>query len=112
MSILTPYRNTRFEGWIRIITDPFANARGFTLFHREFRIVGYDPVDDVMEDLKGNRQPGKFWVVKADEVYRVAPEMKRFPIRMEPWFFPVEFCEPFPRPYYYLGTPVLQKTDL
>jgi hypothetical protein len=104
--MLDCYKGTRFEGWIRVLVDPFDKLRGFSLKDREFRIMGYEPVQDVMEDMGGNRQPGKFWVVKAEEVYRIAPELKRFPIRMEPWFFPVEFCECFVRPYYYVGTPV------
>lgn len=100
------YKNTRFEVWIKILVDPHDKQRGFSLQGRELRVIGYEPVKDEMEDLRGNRMEGTFWVVEAKEVYRVIPELKRFKINMKPWFFPVEFCESFVRPDYYLKTQV------
>ena len=100
------YQGSRFEVWIKVIADPHDLARGFSILGREMRVIGYEPVQDTMEDLKGGRQEGTFWVVDYPEVYRVIPELKRFQIRKKPWFFPVEFCDSFVRPDYYLKTPI------
>lgn len=105
-----PYRKSHLVAWVRIMVDPHAQFRGFSIERRELRVMGYDPIQDEMEDLSGNRQPGKFWVVAAIEVYRVIPELRRFKIRNEPWFFPVEFCESFVRPWDYLEGKVIEHT--
>ena len=96
------YKGSRFEIWIKLRADPHDLTRGFSIEGRELKTMVYEPVKNVMEDMQGHTQPGTFWVVSADEVYRVIPEMKKFPIRMEPWFFPIEFCEAFPRPKGFL----------
>lgn len=97
------YKGTRFQVWIRLRADPHDMARGFSIQGRELRCMEYEPVNSVMEDLQGHTQPGTFWVVHAEEVYRVIPELKRFKINLEPWFFPVEFCEAFLRPKDFLN---------
>ena len=102
------YKGTRFEVWILLKEDPFELARGFSIKGRELRCMEYEPVHDVMQDMQGHTQPGTFWVVKAEEVYRVIPEMKRFPIQMKPWFFPFEFCQTFIRPKNYLQGKVVE----
>lgn len=83
--------------------------RGFSILGREVRVVGYAPVNDVMQDFAGAQMPGKFWVVRAEETYRVIPELKRFPLNSKDWFFPFEFCESFIRPDYYLDAKVIEK---
>jgi hypothetical protein len=103
------YKGTRFDVWIKIIVDPHAPMRGFSILGREMRVVGYSPVDDVMEDFDGNQMPGKFWVVRAEEIYRVIPELKRYPRNTKDWFLPFEFCETFVRPNYYLDAKVIEK---
>ena len=96
------YAGTRFVVWIRVIVD-LANAeRGFSILGRELRVQGYEPVTDQMVDLKGNRQPGRFWVVEEKEVMRAIPELRRW-AQGKAWFFPVEFCDSFVRPYDYLN---------
>jgi hypothetical protein len=97
------YQGSRFVVWIRIKTDPHDQFRGFSIMDRELRVEGYEPVRDEMEDLKGNFMAGTFWVVEPAEVYRAIPELKRFKIYDRSWFFPVEFCEAFVRPYDYLS---------
>lgn len=99
------YAGTRFVVWIRVIVDLHNAQRGFSILGRELRAEGYEPVRDEMIDLKGNRQAGRFWVVKEDEVMRAIPELKRF-AQGKSWFFPVEFCDSFVRPYDYLDYPV------
>jgi hypothetical protein len=94
--------------WIIIRTDPHTNFRGFSILNRELRVKGYEPVYGTMEDLRGTHMNGKFWAVEASEVYRVIPELKRFPIRDEVWFFPFEFCDSLVRPDYYINGKVVE----
>lgn len=112
MDVYKQFRNSRMEVWIKIIADPHAKTRGFSILGRELRVLGYEPVHDTMEDFRGNRMPGKFWVVRASEVYRVIPEMGKFPIRDEAWFFPFEFCDSLIRPDYYLTSKIVEHTWL
>ena len=88
--------------WIKIAADPHAKLRGFSILGRELRVQGYEPIYGTMEDFRGSQMHGKFWVVEASEVYRVIPEMQKFSIREEVWFFPFEFCDSLVRPDYYL----------
>jgi hypothetical protein len=108
---LAQYQGSRFVIWIRLKVDPHANLRGFSILDRELRVEGYEPVNDTMQDLRGETMQGKFWVVKEDEVYRVIPELLRFQKYGKAWLFPVEFCDPFVRPYNYLSFKV-KETDL
>ena len=104
---MNPYEGTHLATWIKISADPHAKFRGFSIINRELKVLGYDPVEDVMVDLRGETMRGRFWVVEAKEVYRVIPEMKRFTIETKPWFFPVEFCSAFFRPIYYQDKKVI-----
>jgi hypothetical protein len=107
MDLYKHFNRTRMVVWIRISADPHAKARGFSIENRELRVKGYEPIFGTMEDFRGSTMPGKFWVVEASEVYRVIPEMRKFPIREEAWFFPFEFCDSFVRPDYYLSTKIV-----
>lgn len=98
------YGNSMFVVWIRIKADPHVVYRGFSILNRELRVVGYEPVDDVMKDFNGNTMRGTFWVVKEEEVFRAIPELKRY-AQSNSWFFPFEFCESFIRPRDYLDYP-------
>lgn len=100
------YSGTRFVVWIRVHTDPHVKMRGFSILDKELRVEGYSPVQDRMQDLRGQQMDGKFWVVPEAEVYRVIPELKRFPVQGKAWFFPIEFCESFVRPYDYLNSKI------
>lgn len=93
--------------WIQITVDPHERYRGFSILNRELRCLGFEPVVDEMRDLSGRTMKGKFWVVEAPEVYRVIPEMKRFPIQEQPWFFPFEFCRSFVQPSDYVSRKAL-----
>ena len=99
------YVGSRFVVWIKIEADPHVNFRGFSILGRELRVIGFEPIQDTMRDLRGQEMQGRFWAVEEAEVYRVIPEMLRFPVQNKPWLFPVEFCNPFVRPYYYVDTP-------
>ncbi len=110
MDLYKHFARTRMQVWIQICQDPHAGFRGFSILNRELRVVGYEPIHSVMEDLRGQKMRGKFWVVKASEVYRVMPEMRKFPIRDEDWFFPFEFCNSLVRPDYYLEGTVIHHT--
>lgn len=98
-----------FRTWVRIAADPHEKLRGFSLVGRELLTLSDQPEQTEMEDLWGNRMPGRFWVVEAREVYRVIPELKRYSVRSEPWLFPVEFCEVFVRPAYQRGDETWRK---
>lgn len=104
---LAQYRGSRFVIWIRVKVDPHAAMRGFSILDREMRVEGYEPVNDTMQDLRGQMMAGKFWVVKEEEVYRVIPELLRFQKLGKAWFFPVEFCDPFVRPQNFLDLKVV-----
>lgn len=65
------------------------------------QVEGYEPVLDVMQDLRGQKMQGRFWVVREEEVMRSIPELKCF-AQGKAWFFPIEFCESFIRPQDYL----------
>lgn len=104
--MIKQYQGSRLDAWIRLISDPHSDWRGFSILGREMKILGYEPVWDEMQDLAGNKQQGKFWVVEAKEVYRSIPELRRFPLNEKSWLFPVEFCDIFVRPDYYQDTPV------
>jgi hypothetical protein len=110
MDLYKHFSRTRMVVWIQVFKDPHANFRGFSIRGRELRVQGYEPIFGEMEDLTGKRMQGKFWVVEAKEVYRAIPEMRRFPIRMEAWFFPFEFCDSLVRPDYYLQGTVVNHT--
>lgn len=97
------YAGSRFVVWIKVAVDPHDKLRGFSILDREMRVSGYSPVEGEMQDLRGEKMLGKFWVVEESEIYRAIPEMKKFPVQNKPWFFPVEFCESFIRPYNYLS---------
>lgn len=87
--------------WIRVLTDPSAGSRGFTLEGLEFPAKRAEPVEDEMYGtLPGdtNTQPGKFWVVSEDDLMRICPQMQSFAQGAD-WFFPVEFCDPLVRPH-------------
>ena len=106
--MFSQYKGTRFVVWVKVIVDPFEKARGFSLKGSEFRVEGYEPVSDTMVDMQGNKMPGTFWVVAEDELFRVVPKMKKATVpQHKPWFFPIEFCEPFLRPNYYMGAKVV-----
>lgn len=98
------YLDSRFVVWIRVKADPHDKYRGFSILNRELRVVGYEPVRDVMKDFSGNTMPGIFWVVEEKEVFRAIPELRRF-AQSKSWFFPFEFCESFIRPFNYLDFP-------
>jgi hypothetical protein len=86
--------------WIRILTDPHKELRGFSLENLEFKTEQPEPVEDEMYGtLKGdtNTQRGKFWVVSESELVRVCPAMASYSQGVD-WFFPVEFCDSFVRP--------------
>lgn len=105
--MLSKYKGTHFVVWINVRVDPHDKFRGFSILNKEFRVEGYSPIVDEMKDLSGQTMKGRFWVVKANEVYRVVPELKRFDDNGKAWFFPVEFCEAFVRPNDYLDYKVL-----
>ena len=107
MDLYKHFNRTRWVVWIKIIADPHAKARGFDLVERELKVTGFEPTFGTMEDFRGEKMHGKFWAVEASEVYRVIPEMRKFPIREEVWFFPFEFCNSFVRPSYYDESKVL-----
>lgn len=86
--------------WVRVIADPTAEARGFSLEGLEFPAKKPQPVEDEMYGtIRGdaNIQSGKFWVVSEDDLMRICPAMQAFSQGAD-WFFPVEFCEPVERP--------------
>lgn len=96
-----------YDVWIRVIADPHAAGRGFSIQGREMRVIGYEPVSDVQYTLDGKQQPGLFWAVEANEFYRSIPEMKRILVQDRAWFMPVEFCEPLFRPKNYLQMKII-----
>lgn len=106
--MFSQYKGTHFIVWVRIRVDPHALLRGFNIEGRELRVMGYEPVQGEMQDSQGHVQPGKFWVVEPAEIFRVIPEFKKIPMpnKDKPWFLPVEFCECFVRPNYYLDAKV------
>jgi hypothetical protein len=111
MSIFNQYKGSRFVVWVQITADPHAEPRGFSIEGRELRVVGYEPVQGEMQDPHGHTQPGKFWAIEPAELFRVIPEMKNLPMpdKDKVWFLPVEFCDSFVRPYYYLNAKVVEK---
>lgn len=104
------FEGSNFVVWIRIKTDPHVQMRGFSILNRELRVTGFEPVDDEMIDLRGQKMRGRFWVVPEKEVMRVIPELRGH-WTGKAWFFPFEFCESFVRPYDYLDYPE-KKVDL
>lgn len=94
--------NTRdWVQWIRILHDPNEAVRGFSLENLEFQTKTAEAVEDEMYGtLPGdaNTQRGKFWIVAENELMRRCPQMQAF-AQGEDWFFPVEFCDAFIRPY-------------
>ena len=96
-----PEQNTRdWIMWVRILTDPHKETRGFSLENLEFKAKQADPVDDEMYGTlpgDGHTQYGKFWVVSEEELMRVCPQMQAY-AQGKDWFFPVEFCDSFVRP--------------
>lgn len=104
MSYFENFRNTHFVTWVRIAADPHARWRGFSILDREFRALGYNPVEKEMVALDGKKQVGMFWLVHEREFYRVCPEMLKIQHpQNEVWVLPVEFCQPFVRPNYVGG---------
>lgn len=83
--------------------DPHSKIRGFSLLNKEFRVEGYGPVFDTMRDFRGETMQGKFWAIKAQEVYRVVPQLRKYDDQGKAWLFPVEFCESFVRPHDFLN---------
>ena len=104
------FENTRFDLWIRVAIDPIEIARGFSIVGREMRVIGYAPVEDEMLDNRGRKMFGKFWQVRATEVFRAIPELRQMDYGQrhqdKPWLFPVELCETFPRPRNFLESKV------
>ncbi len=91
---------TNWVVWVRVLVDPTAAARGFSLEGLEFPAKQPQPVDDEMYGTipgDANIQPGKFWVVSEEHLMRICPAMQAFTQGAD-WFFPVEFCEPVSRP--------------
>jgi hypothetical protein len=91
---------TNWVVWVRVLVDPTAAARGFSLEGLEFPAKQPQPVEDEMYGTipgDSNIQPGKFWVVTEDALMRICPAMQEFAQGTD-WFFPVEFCEPVSRP--------------
>ena len=111
MNMFKQYEGSRFVVWVQIKADPHDVARGFSIVGRELRVIGYEPVMGEMQDSQGHTQPGKFWAVSPDEIFRVIPEMKKvqMPDKSKPWFLPVEFCDSFVRPNYYLSGKVVER---
>jgi len=95
------YRGTRMTLWIQVHSDPHHAMRGFSIQGRELRVLGYEAVQEEMEDLRGEKMRGKFWPVAEGEVFRAIPELKRFGAKGKPWLFPIEFCDVFVRPQSY-----------
>ena len=86
--------------WVRVLADPSAEVRGFSLEGLEFPATHAEPIEDTMYGtLPGdsNKQPGKFWVVLEKDLMRICPQMQSFAQGAD-WFFPVEFCDPMVRP--------------
>jgi len=86
--------------WVRILSDPSAAARGFSLEGLEFPSKYSEPVEDEMYGAlagDGNVQRGKFWVVTEDNLMRICPQMESL-AQGKDWFFPVEFCDSLSRP--------------
>lgn len=99
-------RGSDFDLWLKVRVDPVAEHRGFSIVGRELRCLQYAPIEGEMIDPHGVRFTGKCWPVAASEVFRVIPELLKLPYGQrhteKPWLFPIEFCETFPRPKYYL----------
>jgi len=86
--------------WIRVLADPSAAQRGFSLEGLEFPAKNNDPVEDEMHGtLQGDThvQAGKFWVITEEALMRICPRMQAF-AQGKDWFFPVEFCDSMVRP--------------
>ncbi len=96
-----PEQNRRdWIRWIRILTDPHSEARGFSLANLEFKARDVEPVEDEMYGTipgDNHTQQGKFWVVTEEELMYRCPSMAPF-AQGRDWFFPVEFCDAFVRP--------------
>jgi hypothetical protein len=100
--------------WIRVLVDPSAEARGFSLEGLEFKAQTTPDAKPVVDEMYGtlpgdnnNMQPGSFWVVSEDELMRVCPQMEPF-AQGKDWFFPTEFCDASLRP---LGVDPVQTRD-
>ena len=104
--------NSRLDTWIRVVVDPHASLRGFSILNLEFKSEVRFPIQGEMKDFKGNYMNGMFWVVSEDEVFRVCPRLKTLGITGKPWFFPREFCNAFVRPYYFRRTKLVDLGDL
>jgi len=85
--------------WVRVLVDPNADVRGFSLEGLEFKAKGPPVEDEMYGTLPGDTytQSGKFWVVSEVELMRVCPKMQSY-AKGEDWFFPVEFCDHTVRP--------------
>lgn len=99
--------------WVRVLVDPSATSRGFSLEGLEFPANSPQPVEDEMYGTipgDANTQPGKFWVVSESDLMRICPAMQTFAQGAD-WFFPVEFCEPVSRPQGVEPTQTRDATD-
>ena len=64
--------------WVRVLADPSAELRGFSIEGLEFPSTHAEPIEDTMYGtLPGdsNQQPGKFWVVSEDALMRICPQL-------------------------------------
>lgn len=110
--MLDNLKGTRLDAWIKVIVDPFARQRGFSLVGKEFKCMEYSPSEQEVIDSKGVRIVMRSWAVHQQEMFRVAPELFKSAYGQQhgdkPWMFPVEFCETFVRPKNYLTFKVLE----
>lgn len=98
--MLESFVGTDFCTWIKVTADPHAKARGFSILGLEFRALGYGPIEDAMQGIDKAVMVTKVWAILEAEVFRVEPRLKRYGATGKPWYFPIEFCQPFVRPKY------------